>query len=113
MDNIFYSEDELKVEMDKVEAQYDKETNPLKRRMLQNEFWGLYPRKEAKPKAFTTFKNKSRADQQKAIDHLKTKPFSGTEKQFIPIPTTYLNQDRFNDSVIGGKVSNGYEEYIK
>ncbi len=41
-ENIFYSDDELKTEMDKVEALYDKETDPLKRRELQNRFWGLY-----------------------------------------------------------------------
>lgn len=42
LDNIFYSEEEVRAEMDKLETQYDKETNPMKRRELQNKFWGLY-----------------------------------------------------------------------
>ncbi len=40
--NIFYSKDELKTEMDKVEDLYDKEKDPMKKRELQNKFWGLY-----------------------------------------------------------------------
>ncbi len=42
LENIYFSEEELKIEMDEVESQYDKEINPLQKRMLQNKFWSLY-----------------------------------------------------------------------
>ena len=41
-DSIFYSEEEMKEEMGKIEVHYDKEANPWQKRILQNKFWGLY-----------------------------------------------------------------------
>ncbi len=40
--NLFFSKEELKTAMDELEAQYDKEKDPMQRRILQNKFWGLY-----------------------------------------------------------------------
>ena len=42
IDNIFLSPEEVEAEMDRIEVLFDKETNPEKRRKLQNQFWGLY-----------------------------------------------------------------------
>ncbi len=41
-DSIFFSEDGMKEEMSKIEVLYDKETNPQKKRILQDKFWGVY-----------------------------------------------------------------------
>lgn len=41
-DSLFLSDDELKAGMDDVEARYDRESEPGKRRSLQDRFWRLY-----------------------------------------------------------------------
>jgi hypothetical protein len=41
-DSIFYSDEEMKKEMLRIEALYDKETNPRQKRILQDKFWGVY-----------------------------------------------------------------------
>ncbi len=70
------------------------------------QFWNLYPRKEAKPKAKTTFERLSKSDQQAVLDHLPeriAKQWQFTEKQFIPLPVTFLNQRRWEDEIIPPK----------
>jgi hypothetical protein len=42
LENLFLTPEELHKEMDELEAQYDKETDPERRRIMQNRFWGLY-----------------------------------------------------------------------
>lgn len=42
IDNIFLTKEEVEAEMDRIEILFDKEKNPVKRRKLQNQFWGLY-----------------------------------------------------------------------
>lgn len=42
LDNLYFSQEELNTAMDELEAEYDKESNPMQRRILQNKFWGLY-----------------------------------------------------------------------
>ena len=60
------------------------------------EFWNNYPRKENKKKTKTTFLRLSKTKQLKAIEDCKTR-YQGIEKQYIPLPSTYLNGERFND----------------
>ena len=65
-------------------------------------WYELYPRKTAKPKALARFeiiiKDHSLEDiiegTKKWCDYWKN---SHTEKQFIPYPATFLNQEQFND----------------
>ena len=42
MENIYLSDDEVERRMQLIEDKFDKETNPRKRRILQNDFWRLY-----------------------------------------------------------------------
>jgi len=42
MPNIYLSDDEVEYRMDLIEEKFDKETDPHKRRILQNDFWRLY-----------------------------------------------------------------------
>ncbi len=68
------------------------------------EFYKAYPKKVAKPaaqKAFTAkVKGMGEDELLDFIDKLLFKAsvqFKETEKQFIPNPSTYLNQERYND----------------
>ena len=63
-----------------------------------DEFWQMYPKKVAKPKAEKSFKALSVKDQKAVLESVPSYPFS-TEKQYIPNPTTFLNQRRWEDEV--------------
>ena len=65
-------------------------------------FWAQYPRKVAKPSALKAFSKARKANSFEAImagvaKHAAAWDAAGTEKQFIPHPSTFLNQQRFND----------------
>jgi DNA-binding transcriptional MocR family regulator len=62
-------------------------------------FWDAYPKKVAKKSALTAFKRLKASDQQKAIADIQSGRYSKTDPQFIPNPSTYLNQERWNDEV--------------
>lgn len=62
------------------------------------DFWNAYPRKENKKRAESAFKRLSKDDQKKAMADCQTR-FNGTEKQFIPMPSTYIKGERWNDEV--------------
>ena len=86
----------------------DKNIKKTKFSDLQQEafdhFWDLYPKKVAKPSALKSFKAKTKGmkeDQLMEFTDLisfdSSKRFEKTEKQFIPNPSTYLNQERYED----------------
>jgi len=62
-------------------------------------FWRNFPRKEAKLKARIAFEKLPHRKQAKAINDCQTR-YTGIEKCFIPLPTTYLNGERFEDDPI-------------
>lgn len=72
------------------------ETKTLKDLSKFKDFWTNYPRKENKKKAETAFNRLNKTNQDLAIVDCKTR-YAGKEKQFIPIPTTYLHGERWND----------------
>jgi hypothetical protein len=61
MDSIFYSEDGMKEKMGKIEVLYDKETNPMQKRILQNKFWGVYRAPEVHSMVRPVWKEKKQA----------------------------------------------------
>jgi hypothetical protein len=65
-------------------------------------FWDQYPRKEAKAKAEKIFKRLTRKEKdiifQSLPKHLQN--WRTKDRSFIPMPTTWLNQKRFNDEVV-------------
>ena len=69
-------------------------------------FWGAYPRKDVKKKTMELWcKLNPDLDLINKItnniwDRLHSGAWSLSEKNFIPQPTTYLNQERWNDEVI-------------
>ena len=67
-------------------------------------WWKLYPKKVGKKKAETKFKSLTKKMNEESfmifIDLISldtNKRFSGQEQQFILHPTTYLNEERWND----------------
>ena len=69
-----------------------------------NEFYKVYPKKVARPSARKAFRAKTKKmkkdDLLEFVDlimHDSSKRYEHTEKQFIPNPSTYLNQERYND----------------
>ena len=67
-------------------------------------FWSKYPRKVAKRAAKAIFDRMTTEDKEmavKSIDtHLKHWQIEGTELAFIPHPTTWLRQGRFEDEIV-------------
>ena len=69
-----------------------------------NHWWVSYPKKVGKPAAEKSFKAKTKKmnddDFMEFVDLISNdsyKRFVDTEKQFILNPSTYLNQERYND----------------
>lgn len=59
-------------------------------------FWDNYPRKQDKKKSRVAFKRLNKSQKQLAIDDCKTR-YANTEKQFIPLATTYIRGERWED----------------
>ena len=67
------------------------------------QFYDLYPKKQAKEKAEVSFKRLKKGEL-KALkvgldSWLVFWKESGTDAQFIPLPATWINQKRFNDEI--------------
>jgi len=75
-------------------------------------FWQNHPRKEDKKKSRIAFEKLSPEKQQQAINDCKTR-YTGIEKCFIPLPTTYLNGERFDDDPIPRKEEIDWETLAK
>lgn len=65
-----------------------------------DEFWKVYPRKDNKKKAAVTWNRLSNKKRKLAFNDCQMR-FIGREKQFIMMPTTYLNGERWNDDPPG------------
>ena len=67
------------------------------------QFYKLYPRKEKRPLAERAFKKLSVKDKFDAynglINYIKFWKANETEKQFIPHPSTFINQRRWEDEI--------------
>lgn len=84
-----------------------KPINKYKPEIEFEEFWAIYPKhtgKAAAEKVWLKIKINTETFQLIVI-HL-SKAYLTTEKQFIPNPSTYLNQQRWNDEVIEQPVNN-------
>ena len=75
---------------------------------FENEFWAIYPRRDSKKRAMEKYVSlrKGGAAMSTIIDGLKSYikywRSSGTEPAFIPMPSTWLNQERYNDELLSG-----------
>lgn len=68
-------------------------------------FWSLYPRHEAKAKAEKIFHTLTKTDPAladticNALEKQVALKYAHTERKFIPLPTTWLNQARWHDEI--------------
>ncbi len=73
--------------------------------VLFDVWWKLYPRKQDKKKARDAWiKHDCEKDAESLIDTLKNQiandaQYSG-DRQFIPLPSSYLNKEKFNDEIV-------------
>jgi len=70
------------------------------------EFWSLYPRKEAKGAAVEAFKTASKKiDPNSIILGLKAQlpTLAATDRKFIPLPASWLNAERWADEISPAK----------
>lgn len=67
-------------------------------------FWELYPRKDNKKKAEDKWKTLSTETQEKILEDIPKRKESANwldqGGKFIPMPTTYLNGERWNDEIL-------------
>ena len=74
------------------------------------QFWQLYPRKVGKLTAKRSWEKLSQENQQKAleaiVEHRKYWVAKGTDWEFIPHASTWLNQERFEDELVLEKKEN-------
>ncbi len=73
-------------------------------------FWNIYPRKQKKKDAEKIWKkNKYEQIATLIFDNVKERiknEWATKEKEFIPLPSTYLNGERWNDEIINGSMTN-------
>ena len=62
-----------------------------------DEFWQLYPRHVARKVAKTKWQKLGKRKKKAALEHLRRKPFAAVDAQYIPHPSTYINQERWED----------------
>ncbi len=67
-------------------------------------FWQAYPKKADKKKSLKAWAKLSEEKKQLAIADCKRR-YAGTEKRFIPNPTTYINGERWEDELLSGPLN--------
>ncbi len=83
------------------------------------EFWKIYPRKEAKGDAFRAWKKLTIEEQRKAWAACKQQIQNLTDRMrdpagnFCPMPATWLNGGRFDDEVSNRKLTNARYGAVK
>lgn len=93
--------------------EYDKSKKPKKAKSQKADnfdaasfeaFYSIYPKKIAKSEAKKAWaKLKPDFETCQIIAYHLSRAYLNTEKRFIPNPSTYLNQGRWTDEVIGAK----------
>lgn len=71
--------------------------------MSFEDFWAKYPRKVSRKVAEQSWKRLKESEREAAIDalpnHIRYWELRGTEKEFIPHASTWLNQARWEDEI--------------
>ncbi|WP_152691465.1 hypothetical protein [Corynebacterium striatum] len=75
------------------------------------DWWNLYPRKQAKRKALNEWRRATKRINREELNQ-RTQAFAtfheneGTDRQFIPLPTTWLTRDGWEDELIPRHLAN-------
>ena len=96
-----------------VEVEVEIEVKPISKKTknnyseeFENEFWSIYPRRDSKKRAVEKYVSlrKSGVALDTIINGLKSYikhwRLSGTEPSFIPMASTWLNQERYEDELL-------------
>ena len=73
---------------------------------FENEFWSLYPRRDNKKRAKDKYLSLRKSGIKKEVileglkSYIKQWKSAGTESEFIPMASTWLNQERYDDELI-------------
>ena len=97
--------------------------NVNKNKQLKNNvyflaFWNAYPKKVGKQSAEKAYKKISQSEEQlniilKAIEKQKRSiQWNKEDGQFIPNPTTWLNQGRWEDEIVTSKYLNSLQAWL-
>ena len=65
---------------------------------LFDSFWALYPKKQNKAMANKLFMRLPTDEQQLAVSNIE-RLFANTPIQYVPMPSTYINNKRWNDEI--------------
>lgn len=105
------SNKEVEIEVE-IEVENKIKTKKLKKKKndytdeFENEFWSIYPRRDSKKRAMEKYisTRDSGVSLEKIISGLKSYikhwRASGTEPSYIPMATTWLNQERYDDELL-------------
>lgn len=85
----------------------DSKTHIENNNVLFEAFWHNYPRKSDKKKASVAFNNLSQTKQVKAVEDCASR-YEDTDKKFIPLPTTYIHGERWDDEPLESKTKDPY-----
>lgn len=106
-------------ELPQVAARIQSNPNPESESRIQNPkdtrvreafgaFWSAYPKKVGKPAAERAFKKIKESDYPLLLpaieQHKRSKQWQKNDGEFIPNPATWLNQERWNDTLPQGNV---------
>ena len=79
-----------------------------------DDFWEEYPRKEGKKAARTAWKNHKHRAEEIIADVRKRKQFHYVWRDgFVPLPTSYLNGERWDDEITEDKPGKGKKKQKK
>lgn len=120
------SKEDICAQLDRIEAKLDevlaRRTGPRvgsqkAKTQRFDEWWALYPRKEAKAKAQQSWAARELDKQADrviaAIQRQLRTTYKGKELRFIPMPSTYLNQERYNDATPATRPDLTEEDILK
>ena len=89
----------------------EKENNNIRAKQF-DAWYASYPKKQSKKAAIKAFMNlKSDALTACLADDLKAR-YKNTERQFIPLPATYLNGERWDDELDNAPKASTQEPYL-
>ena len=99
------NEIEKEIEIEIKKPKKENKTNEYLKE-FENEFWTLYPRRDNKKRAKDKYVQLRKSGTDKEIilgglkNYIKQWRSAGTEPEFIPMASTWLHQERFEDELI-------------
>lgn len=88
------------------QVKYTNIKKPLSKPDGFDEFWTSYPRKEGKKAAIRAWGKLSKKKRDAAISDVRSGRYDDTPRQYIPLPATYINGERFEDVRPGATAGN-------